>query len=100
MYHLHISKRLPNELLSHIVSQALLSPRLSSTTDELFIQPKCKMAFQSLSNGFGISCRKYRAIFLREWFRVFHVQEIEDLDQVVDEDSGAFKSIFVAGFIR
>ncbi|KIM23904.1 hypothetical protein M408DRAFT_248797 [Serendipita vermifera MAFF 305830] len=92
--------RLPNELLSHIVFEALLSSRLNSTTDELFIQPKCRMAFQSLCNGFGSACRKYRAVLLREWFRVFHVQELEDLETIINRNSGIIKSVFVAEFIR
>ncbi|KAG9045795.1 hypothetical protein FS842_001101 [Serendipita sp. 407] len=76
----------------------MVSPRLSSTTDQLFIQPKCKIAFASLSNGFGVASRRFRAILFREWFRVLYIRYINDLDVASNRLSG-ISSIDVTDFI-
>lgn len=92
--------KLPNELLSYIAVCALRSPRLDEKTDELFIQPKSKIAFTSLCNGFGAANRLFRSILLREWFRVLHIQDIQDLEDITNDAHGRIKSISVSCFVR
>jgi hypothetical protein len=94
--------QLPNELLSSIVHEALLSPRLNQVTDQLFIQPKSKILFGSLSCGFGLASKKFRTVLLREWFRLFIVNDVIDLQRAVNQCTNIklMLSMDIAGFIR
>lgn len=47
-----------------------------------------------------MASRKFRAILLHEWFRVFHVYELDDIRKLLGEIPGGIVSVDITSFVR